>query len=193
LLLHGRESVSSEHLITVLLEKTSRGDENARSELFRLIYGELQSQAERFLRRQAPHHSLDPSALVHEVYLKMLDQQARGFKNRGHFFASAASAMRWILVDHARAKKRKKRKAPGREVPLSAISVHVGQQLVDVLDLDAALTKLAEVDPQAARIVELRHFAGLSINEVASEMGLAVRTTEREWRFARAWLRGAME
>jgi len=178
--------------ITRLLARVRQGDDEARSALYDAIYSQLEGQARAYLRRQRPDHTLDPSALVGEAYLKLVQQQGE-FHDRGHFFAQAARAMRWVLVDHARAKQRLKRHGEGHEVPLELISAHFGRTAFEVLDLHEALADLEARDPQAAQVVELRFFGGLSVPETAEVLDVSTRTVERDWTFARAWLRSAME
>lgn len=150
------------------------------------VYDELRRIAAHLLRREPAGHTLQPTALVHEAYLRMIDQTRVDWQNRAHFFAIASQMLRRVLVDHARAKHRAKR-GSGRVV-LSLQEVPVPARDVDVVALDEALTELARIDPQQARIVELRYFTGVSIEETAATLGVSPATVKRDWTVARAWL-----
>jgi RNA polymerase sigma factor (TIGR02999 family) len=161
-------------------------------ELLPLVYDELRRQAARFLRAQAPGHTLQPTALVHEVYLRLVDQPTVEWEGRTHFFGVAARAMRSVLVDHARARHAAKRGGRARAVTLGAahgIAGGTADAEVDVLALDEALTRLAALDPRQTQVVELRYFGGLSIEETAHVLGVSGATVERDWKTARLWLR----
>jgi RNA polymerase sigma factor (TIGR02999 family) len=161
-------------------------------ELLPLIYGELRRQAARHLRAQAAGHTLQPTALVHEVYLRLVDQPVVEWQGRVHFFGVAAKAMRSILVDHARARHAAKRGGRAQAVTLSAahrVARGAADTGVNVLALDEALTRLAALDPRQAQAVELRYFGGLSIEETAHVLGVSGATVERDWKTARLWLR----
>jgi RNA polymerase sigma-70 factor, ECF subfamily len=174
--------------ITEQLKALSRGDPRASEHLLPLIYRELQRQAARFLRRERPDHTLEPSALVHEAYLRLVGQDA-AYQNRCQFFALAARMMRRVLVDHARARGAAKRPCADLRVTLDGEpSPPVEPREVDLLGLDAALTMLASLDPRQVRVVELRYFAGLTATETALALGVSVATVKREWSLARAWL-----
>jgi RNA polymerase sigma factor (TIGR02999 family) len=173
--------------ITILLRRAGLGDAAAEAELFRLVYDELHRQAAAWMRRQPRGHTLQATALVHETYLKVARRDV-AWNGRGHFFAVAARAMRSILVDHARGKRRAKRGAGRTRVPLDAVLVAFEDRALDILALDEAICELAEFDPQAARVVELKFFGGLTAQEVAEQIGVATRTVERDWETARAWL-----
>jgi len=175
--------------VTELLLAWSRGDEAARDALVPLVYGDLRRIAARQLRGERRNHSLVPTALVHEVYLKLIDQRHGGWRNRAHFFAIAARLMRRILVDHARARGADKRGGALAIVALEELDeLPVDSRVLDVLEIDQALTRLASHDPDQARIVELRFFGGLTIEELAQILDRSTRTVLREWRLARAWL-----
>lgn len=174
--------------ITQILAAAASGDRHAAAELLPLVYDELRKLATARMAAESPEHTLQPTALVHEAYLKLLGDQA--FENRGHFFAAAAEAMRQILVDNARRKQREKHGGGRQRVDLEAVTVADSrpERRHDLIALDTALTQLAAEDPQAARLVELRHFAGLTIPEVASILSISPRTADRLWAYARAWL-----
>ncbi|MCA1624636.1 MAG: sigma-70 family RNA polymerase sigma factor [Acidobacteria bacterium] len=176
--------------ITRMLHEWSDGKPEALDELMPLVYEELHRQASRYLRRERRDHTLQTSALIHEAYLKLVDQRNVRWQNRAHFFAVAAQAMRRILVDYARTKHREKRGGNDVQMPLEeAVSVAVEEKAFDLIALDEALTKLAAVDPQQARVVELKYFSDLSLEETAEALRISRATAAREWNVARAWLR----
>lgn len=178
--------------ITVLLLAWRDGDEAARGQLAEAVYGELRRVAQRHLRRERPDHSLTPTALVHEAYLKLIDQRRVQWQNRAQFFAIAARLMRRVLVDHARARATAKRSA-GLSIALDEVDVSTAPMDVDVLAIDAALDELAAVDERQSQLVELRFFAGLTVEETASALGVAPITVKRDWALARAWLFRALQ
>ena len=141
------------------------------------------------MRGERPDHTLQTTALVHEVYLRLLGRTQPTWQNRAHFFAATARAMRQILVDHARGKRSQKRGAQGNKVSLDDVAAATGVSDLDLLALDDALVALSENDPRKARVVELRFFGGLTREEIAEVLGVTTRTVEREWKFAQAWLR----
>ena len=160
--------------------------------LFRDLYGQLKSLAAGYMRRQRSAHTLQATALVHEAYLRLSRQDPERWESRGHMMAVAGRAMRSVLVDHARGRRRDKRRADGLRVSLDGLVEHLEQQSVDMLDLDDALSRLETEGPEgvrAARVIELRFFCGLTMPEVAESLGIALRTAERDYRFARDWLR----
>jgi RNA polymerase sigma factor (TIGR02999 family) len=173
--------------LTDLLVAWSAGDETARSRLIDAVYNELRGLARGYLRRERADHSLAPTALVHEAYLKLIDQRQVRWQNRAHFFAIAAHVMRRILVDHARTRGAAKRDG-GQRVPLQDVQAVMDPPEVDVLDLDAALDKLSSLDPRQSELVELRFFGGLTVDEAAAVMRIAPATVDRDWALARAWL-----
>ncbi len=175
--------------ITQLLIKWSDGDQEALDRLMPLVYDELHRLARGYLRRERRNHTLQPTALVHEAYLRLIDQQRVSWHNRAHFFGIAAQMMRRILVDHARLHDAAKRGDGGYHLSLDHVDQAVNQQAVDLLALDEALGRLAALSPQQSRIVELRYFGGLTIEETAALLGVSHATVEREWSVARAWLR----
>jgi RNA polymerase sigma factor (TIGR02999 family) len=179
---------SSRSEVTQLLQQWSDGRQEALDRLLPTIYGELRRLASSYLRRERAGHTLQPTALVHEAFLKLVDQRAVRWQNRAHFFGIAAQAMRRILVDHARAHSAGKRGAGERAVTLDEALVVTPGQNVDLLALDEVLTRLEALDPQQSRIVELRFFGGLTIDETAEVMGISPATIGREWTLAKAWL-----
>jgi RNA polymerase sigma factor (TIGR02999 family) len=174
--------------VTALLQEWNRGDQAARDRLMALVYQELRRRAAARLRHERHAQTLQPTALVHEVYLRLVDQQRATWKNRGQFFAVAAEMMRRILVDRARARRAAKRSGQWSRVTLDNVAAVTEPADVDVLDLDRALTDLARVDPRKSRIAELRFFAGLSLEETGEALGISLATVERDWQAARAWL-----
>ena len=178
--------------ITQLLVAWSGGRREALDDLLPLVYDELRRLAARYLRHEPLDHTLQPTALVHEAYMRLVDQRRVRWRNRAHFYGVAAQMMRRILVDHARAHKAEKRGAGWERVPLIEDEMPGGTGAVDVLALDEALERLAALDPQQERIVELRYFGGLTIDEVAEVVGLSAATVVREWTIAKAWLRSEL-
>ena len=180
--------------VTRLLDAAAAGDRRAAAELLPLVYDELRKLAAARMALESPEHTLQPTALVHEAYLRLVEP-ADGLRwdNRGHFFAAAAEAMRRILVDAARRKRTHKHGGHGRRVELPDVPAEPEIADEQLLALDEALTRLAAEDPVAARVVELRHFAGLSIEDAAATLGLSRATAYRHWTYARAWLRDALE
>jgi RNA polymerase sigma factor (TIGR02999 family) len=179
--------------VTRILSDLARGDGHAAGQLLPLVYEELRKLAAARLAKEAPGNTLTATALVHEAYLRLVGPaDAARWDNGGHFFAAAAEAMRRILVDAARRKRSEKHGGHRRRVALA--DVPADPEVVDeqLLALDEALTRLAAEDPLAARVVELRHFAGLSIEDAAATLGLSRATAYRHWTYARAWLRDAV-
>jgi RNA polymerase sigma factor (TIGR02999 family) len=174
--------------VTALLRAWSDGDSAALERLLPIVYRELHRQAERYMRAQPPGHTLQTTALVHEAYLRLAIRDHPDWNGRAHFFGVAAKAMRSILVDHARARSAAKRGGGAEPVTLANLEDTDGQEL-DVLGLDDALRRLADLDPRKGSLVELRYFAGLTIEEAADSLGISPATAKREWRLARAWLR----
>ena len=174
--------------ITELLVGYSRGDKEALDKLMPIVYDELRRQAARYLRREQAGHTLQTTALIHEAYVRLVDQRNVQWQNRAHFFGIAAQMMRRILVDHARTKKRAKRGGSNVKVSLADAAVPVKEQDLDVVALDEALTRLAAIDEQQSRVVELRFFSGLTVEETAEVMGISPATVKRDWSMAKAWL-----
>jgi len=171
--------------VTRLLHAWSSGDLRARDELMPLVYAELRRRAAAHLKRERPGHTLRPTDLLHEAYLRLCAQNA-GFKNRDHFFGVASRLMRRILVDHARARSAAKR-GRGLRVTL-ADDVAAASAPMELLDLDAALDELASLDEREARVVELRYFGGLTLQETARVLGVSLATAKNDWAHAKAWL-----
>ena len=174
--------------ITDLLHDWADGDTAALDELIALVYADLKRRAAAHIRRERRNHTLDPTALVHEAYLKLVDQRRAAWQNRGQFFAVASQMMRRILVDRARARRADKRSGQWARVTLDAGLKTEKPAGVDVLDLDAAMTRLAAFDVRKCQLAELRFFGGLSLEETAEALGVSTATAERDWRAARAWL-----
>lgn len=175
--------------VTQILSQLAAGDPSAADKLLPLVYDELRKLAAAKMAQENPGQTLQATALVHEAYVKLVDVgHAQNWDSRGHFFAAAAEAMRRILVDQARRKAAEKRGGDCQRVPLEGIADELSLSLDDFLDLDDALTRLGESDPQAAQLVKLRVFAGLSVEDAAQSLGMAARTAYRDWTFAQAWL-----
>jgi RNA polymerase sigma factor (TIGR02999 family) len=180
--------------VTRILAAIEQGDPHAAEHLLPLVYDELRRLAAQRLAQEKPGQTLQPTALVHEAYLRLVDvEQARNWDSRGHFFAAAAEAMRRILVESARRKKRGKHGGHLKRLALEDRDVPVEPPPDDILALDDALTRLAEKDPEAARVVQLHFFAGLSIEQVAETLGVSRATAYRQWAYARARLRSAID
>lgn len=175
--------------ITKLLDNWHQGDQKARDELIPLVYEELRRMARQRLWRQRPDHTLQSAALVNEAYLRLVQQKSPEWQNRAHFFGVAAQMMRNILVDYARNRLAAKRGGGAQRVTLETEFGPAQQPEIDLLALHDALNKLAELDAQQSRLVELRYFGGLSIEETAEAMGISPATVKREWATARAWLK----
>jgi len=173
--------------VTALLLAWTQGDEAARNRLIEVVYHELRRVARNHLRRERGDHSLTPTALVHETYVKLVDLQRIQWQNRAHFFAMSARLMRRILVDHARARTAAKR-GGGQTVAIDTADIGITPVSIEVLALDAVLEKLAAVDERQSRLVELRFFAGLTVEETAAVLDVAPITVKRDWAYARAWL-----
>lgn len=174
--------------ITRILSAMEQGDAKAMDELLPLVYEELRLLAAQKLSHESPGQTLQATALVHEVYLRLVGDEPQSWDNRGHFFAAAAEAMRRILVENARRKKRQKHGGDRRRLDLATVDPALDGPSEDILALDEAIEKLAQNDPEAAGLVKLRYFSGLTVPEAAKALGLALRTAEREWAYARAWL-----
>jgi RNA polymerase sigma factor (TIGR02999 family) len=175
--------------VTELLRNWSDGDKQAQEKLFQVVYNELHRQAARYLRNEHPGLSLQTTDLIHEAYLRLINQQHVEWQNRLHFFGIAAQVMRRILVDHARSRQAVKRGGSAIRLPLEEAMVALPGQDLDFVALDEALTSLAAIDPQQSQIVELRFFSGLSVEETAKALNVSERTVKRDWNVAKAWLR----
>ena len=180
-------SMPSSQNVTQLLLAWGNGVESAREELIPLVYDSLRRIARRRLREEYAAHSLQPTALVNEAYLKLVEQEV-SWQSRAHFFGVAARLMREILIDYARARQRLKRGGEWQRISLTAAENIAQEQAIDLLQLDEALTRLAAFDPRKSHVVELRFFGGLTLEETAEVLRLSTPTIEREWRAARAWL-----
>jgi RNA polymerase sigma factor (TIGR02999 family) len=179
----------SSHNITHLLHEWSAGDQQALETLTPLVYEELRKQAARYLRRERQGHTLQTTALIHEAYLRLVDARDVNWQGRAHFFAIAANLMRRILVDHARRRDASKRGGSFVRMSLDETLAVAEEVEVDLIAIDEALDRLAALDPQQARVVELRFFSGLTVEETAAALGVSPKTVKRDWAVARAWLR----
>jgi RNA polymerase sigma factor (TIGR02999 family) len=178
--------------VTALLTAWRGGDQEALERLIPIVYGDLRCMAARYMRTERGGHTLQTTALVHEAYLRLTRERDRTWDNRAHFFGVAAQIMRNLLVDHARAAFRQKRGGGAAEVQLDASSGPRTVDPEDLLALDDALKRLAEVDPRASRIVELRFFVGLTTEEIAKVIDTSEKTVKRDWSAAKAWLRAEL-
>jgi RNA polymerase sigma factor (TIGR02999 family) len=176
------------HKVTALLHAWTAGDLGARNRLISVVYRDLHKRAAAYLRRERVGHTLQPTALVHEAYLRLVDQRRVVWQNRGQFFGVAAQLMRRILVDRARARKMAKRSGQWARVTVDDAARAIPPVNVDVLDLDAALARLATFDARKCQLAELRFFGGLSLAEAGEALGISLATAERDWQAARAWL-----
>lgn len=190
--------------VTQLLGKVREGNVGAEAELVELLYAELQRLARRYMRKERPTHTLQPTALVNEAYIRLIGQEAPSWQNRAHFLAHAARAMRQILVDHARRRRTDKRGGQHFIVSLDEITSEIGEPLnneavrrsrntEELLAIDEALTALASLDPRQAQIVELRFFSGLDEKQIAQALDISERSVRRDFRTARLWLRRRMK
>lgn len=174
--------------LTELLKRHTDGDSSTLSELIPLLYKELQHLASSYLKQERPNHTLQTTALVHEAYLRLVDQKEVTWNNRAHFFAVAAQMMRRILVDYARKHRALKRGSSAQKISLEQAAVFSKEQTHEMLVVDRLLTRLAALDPQGERIVELRFYGGLSVVETAEVLGVSSAKVKREWSVAKAWL-----
>ena len=182
--------MTSPSTITQLLIRWRNGDQAVLHELVPQVYSELRRLAEHYLRHERPNHTLQATALVHEAYLRLANEKEIDWQNRAHFFGIAAARMRLILVDHARSREAAKRGGGAYRLSLSEADQLAEQRDVNLLALDEALERLDALDAQKARIVELRYFGGLTIEETAEVLKISPATVKRDWSMARAWLRG---
>jgi RNA polymerase sigma-70 factor (ECF subfamily) len=177
-----------QHEVTQILHEWSDGDKDAPARLMPLVYNELRRQARNYLARERGSHTLQPTALVHEAYLRLVDQTRISWQNRAHFFGIASNMMRRILVDHARAHASEKRGGAAVRLSIEDVQISLEQRASDLIALDEALEKLIEFDERKAKIVEMRFFGGLTDEEIAEVLGVSTRTVLRDWKTARLWL-----
>ena len=174
--------------VTHILKAIDSGDAQAAGELLPLVYDELRKLAAQRMAGESPDHTLGPTALVHEAYIRLVGKEDPGWQNRGHFFAAAAEAMRRILIDRARRRGSRKRAGDRERQDLHESQLVAPEASDDILELDEALVRLQQIQPQAAQVVQLRYFAGLSVPEIAMMIGVSPRTVDRQWAYARAWI-----
>lgn len=186
--MHGRQMKDQPQDVTILLKAWSRGDKKALDRLMPLVYDELHRVAQGYMARERPDHTLQPTALVNEAYLRMVDVSGVDWKDRAHFFAVCARQMRRVLIDRARARASEKRGSGERGLSLEESLLPEAEQDADLVALDDALTRLAAIDPRKARVVELRFFSGLGIEETAAVLNVSPETVMRDWKMAKAWL-----
>ena len=179
--------------VTVLLGQLAEGKEEVASKLIPLVYNELRKLAGSYMRRERMDHTLQPTALVHEAYLKLVEQRSVNWQSRAHFFGIAAQLMRRILVDHARGHLRDKRGGGVIPVPLDEALVFAPEQSSELVKLDQSLERLAKLDPRQSKIVELRFFGGLTVEQTAEVLGISPKTVKRDWSVAKAWLHGDLK
>jgi len=179
--------------ITKMLRAWSEGDRAAADQFMPVIYDELRRQAHRFLNRERANHTLQTTALVHEAYLRLTEQRDVSWQNRAQFFGLAAQMMRRILVNYAVNRKRNKRGGSAEKLQLDeTIQIQAADKSIDLIELDEALNRLAKLDERQARVIELRYFGGLTIEETAEVMGISPPTVKREWNMAKTWLRSEL-
>lgn len=174
--------------VTMLISQAVEGNAEAANELLSSVYGQLRAIAQHRMEGENPGHTLQATALVHEVYLRLLGDRKLPWQNRAHFYAAAAEAMRRILLDHAKAKGRQKRGGNYKKMPINVADLATWQNSEQILALDSALCRLEAQNPDAAKVVRLRFYAGLSVDQTAVALEMAPRTVDRRWKFARAWL-----
>jgi RNA polymerase sigma factor (TIGR02999 family) len=180
--------MSEDNEVTLLLSALTRGDDGAASKLIPVVYDELRRLAASYMRRERPDHTLQATALVHEAFLKLVEQRAVNWQSRAHFFGVAAQLMRRILIDHARGHLRQKRGGEHKKVSLDEAFIFSEQQSAELLAVDESLTRLSKLDARQGRVVELRFFGGLSVEEAAEVLGISPKTVKRDWSIAKAWL-----
>jgi RNA polymerase sigma factor (TIGR02999 family) len=174
--------------VTLLLSALTRGDDGAASKLIPVVYAELRRLAGSYMRKERTDHTLQATALVHEAYLKLVEQRSVNWQSRAHFFGVAAQLMRRILIDHARGHTRQKRGGDDQKVSLDEALIFSEQQADELLAVDDSLNQLAKIDPRQAKVVEMRFFGGLSIEEAAEALQVSPKTVKRDWSVAKAWL-----
>jgi RNA polymerase sigma factor (TIGR02999 family) len=180
--------MSESQEVTLLLSALTHGDEGAASKLMPVVYNELRRLAGSYMRRERADHTLQATALVHEAYIRLIDQRSVNWQSRAHFFGVSAQLMRRILIDHARGHTREKRGGDQKKVSLEDVVLFAERQADELLAVDDSLNALAKIDPRQARVVELRFFGGLSVEEAADVLGVSPKTIKREWSVAKAWL-----
>ncbi len=181
---------SNDNELTQMLKAWSSGDHDLSEDFIRLVYSELKNQARRFLRKERANHTLQTTALVHEAYLRLIEQKQVDWQNRNHFFGLSAQMMRRILVNYAIKRNRVKRGGTDEELPLEeALTIASEERDLDLIELDKALDKLEKLDERQARIVELRYFSGLSIEATAEVLEISPATVKRDWLMAKTWLK----
>lgn len=184
--------MSASHSVTELLEQWNKGDREALDKLMPLIYEELRKMARRYMRRQNPGHTLQTTALIHEAYLRMVKQKLKHYENRAHFFGVAAQAMRHILVDYARARSTTKRGGAARPISLEEAALVTQERAAELIAFDDALLELATLSERQGRVVELRYFGGLTVEETATVLKVSPDTVMRDWSMAKTWLHRAL-
>ena len=185
--------MSATHSVTQLLQQWNNGDREALDKLMPLIYEELRKMARRYMRQQNPGHTLQTTALIHEAYVRMVKQKDKHFQSRAHFFAVAAQAMRHILVDYARARHTTKRGGYGRPVSLEEAALVTQERATELIDFDEALKELEILSTRQGRVVELRYFGGLTVEETAAVLEISPETVMRDWVMAKTWLHRALK
>ena len=184
--------MSAAHSVTQLLEQWNHGDREALDKLLPLIYEELRKMAKFYMSQQNPNHTLQTTALIHEAYLRLVKQKEKHFENRAHFFGVAAQAMRHILVDYARARNTAKRGGRARSVSLEEAALVSQERAAELIAFDEALQELAKLSSRQGRVVELRYFGGLSVEETATVLEVSPETVMRDWKLAKIWLYRAL-
>ncbi|MGC1786618.1 MAG: sigma-70 family RNA polymerase sigma factor [Terriglobales bacterium] len=179
--------------VTILLAELKNGNKEAASKLIPLVYDELRRLAGSYMRHERSNHTLQATALVHEAYLKLVKQRSIDWQSQAHFFGVAAQVMRRILLDHARGHLREKRGRGERTVPIEEALVFAPEQSLELVKLDQALERLTKLDPRQGKIVELRFFGGLTVEQTAELLGISPKTVKREWSMAKAWLHGDLK
>lgn len=174
--------------VTVLLAELTKGNKDAASKLIPMVYDELRRLADGYMRRERGDHTLQATALVHEAYLKLVEQRSVDWQSRTHLFGIAAQVMRRILVDHARGHLRDKRGGGEQEIPIDEALVFAPEKSLELVKLDEALERLTKLDPRQGKIVELRFFGGLTVEQTAELLGVSPKTVKRDWSIAKAWL-----
>jgi RNA polymerase sigma-70 factor (ECF subfamily) len=186
------EPAGSDNAITVMLGRLTAGNRDVEGQLIPQIYEELRRSARNFMRQERANHTLQPTALVHEAYARLVQQTQVPWQSRAHFFASASQLMRHILVDHARARRANKRGGIQQQVTLDDVMLEARNQSIDVLALHEAIERLAALDARQAKVVELHFFGGLTFEEIALILDVSARTAKGDWSMARAWLKGEL-